>query len=382
MGLPLRLVTIVGARPQIIKSAAISRVVREKFQNKIQETLIHTGQHYDTGMSSVFFNDLDIPEPDVHLKVGIGTPSTQTARMIEGLDTALRTAAPDLVLVYGDTTSTLAGTIAAGKLNIPVAHVEAGLRSYDRSMPEELNRLVCDHASTWLFCPTTAAVKNLKREGFNVTGVGSATPDDPKVILSGDVMYDNALYFGGIANERSTLIQTAGLTGKEYILATVHRAKNTDDPVRLNAIFQGLFELHLKLNLPVVLPMHPRTLKAFEDVLEPQLRKAIMDASGMYILPPVGFLDMVALERNARLVVTDSGGVQKEAYFFGKPCVILRAETEWVEIVETGRAILVDADPDRIMKASLQLLELGDEPMAPLFGDGYAAQMICEELLR
>ena len=382
MGHPLRLVTIVGARPQIIKSAAISRIVREKFQNRIQETLIHTGQHYDTAMSSVFFNDLDISEPDVHLKVGSGTPSTQTARMIEGLDTALRTAAPDLVLVYGDTTSTLAGTIAAGKLNIPVAHVEAGLRSYDRSMPEELNRVVCDHASTWLFCPTAAAVNNLEREGFNISRDGSATPDDPKVVVSGDVMYDNALYFGGLANERSTLIQEAGLTGKEYILATVHRAKNTDDPVRLNAIFQGLLELHLKLNLPVLLPMHPRTLKAVEEVMDPELRKAIMGAPGLHILPPVGFLDMVALERNARLVLTDSGGVQKEAYFFGKPCVILRAETEWVEIVETGRAVLVDADPDRIMKASLQLLELPDEPMAPLFGDGNAAQRICEELMR
>ena len=381
MGHPLRFVTIVGARPQIIKSAAISRVVRKKFQNRIQETLIHTGQHYDTAMSSVFFNDLDIPEPDVHLKVGSGTPSTQTARMIEGLDTALRTAAPDLVLVYGDTTSTLAGTIAAGKLNIPVAHVEAGLRSYDRSMPEELNRLVCDHASTWLFCPTTAAVNNLKREGFNVTGVGSATPDDPKVILSGDVMYDNALYFGGIANERSILIQAAGLTGREYILATVHRAKNTDDPVRFNAIFQALLDLQVKLNLPVVLPLNPRTQKAFDEFMEPRLRKAILGASGMHILPPVGFWDMIALERNARLVVTDSGGVQKEAYFFGKPCVILRSETEWVEIVETGRAVLADADPDRIISESLQLLDLGDEPMAPLFGDGHAAEKICVELL-
>ena len=382
MGSPLRLVTILGARPQIIKSAAISRVVRKQFQDRIQETLIHTGQHYDAAMSSVFFNDLGIPEPDVQLNVGVGTQSTQTARMIDGLDTALRSAAPDLVLVYGDTTSTLAGTIAAGKLNIPVAHVEAGLRSYDRSMPEELNRLVCDHTSTWLFCPTTVAMNNLEREGLNVTGGGSATPDDPKVVLSGDVMYDNALYFGGIANDRSTLIHSAGLPGKEYILATVHRAKNTDDPVRLNAIFQGLLDLQVKLNLPVVLPLHPRTLKAFDEVMEPRLRKAIMDASGMHILPPVGYLDMLALERNARLILTDSGGVQKEAYFFGKPCVILRAETEWVEIVETGRALLADADPDMIMKTSHQLLELADQPMAPLFGGGNAAEKICEELLR
>ena len=382
MGYPLRLVTIVGARPQIIKSVAISRVVREKFQNSLEETLIHTGQHYDTAMSSIFFNDLNIPEPDVQLKVVNGTPSTQTARMVEGLDTALRIAAPDLVLVYGDTTSTLAGTIAAGKLNIPVAHVEAGLRSFDRSMPEELNRLVCDHASTWLFCPTTVALTNLEREGFNVSGVGLATPDDPKVVLSGDVMYDNALYFGGIANERSTLIQEIGLAGKGYILATVHRAKNTDDPFRLNAIFKGLVELQLKLKMPVVLPMHPRTLKAVEEIMDPTLRKALRDTPGIHILPPVGFLDMVALERHARLVVTDSGGVQKEAYFFGTPCVILRAETEWVEIVQTGRAVLADADPDRIMKAALQLLDLADEPMAPLFGDGHAAEKICEELLR
>ncbi|MBP6313709.1 MAG: UDP-N-acetylglucosamine 2-epimerase (non-hydrolyzing), partial [Flavobacteriales bacterium] len=373
---------VIGARPQIIKSAAISRIVRGQFQDRIKETLIHTGQHYDTSMSSVFFNDLGIPEPDVQLNVGVGTPSKQTARMIEGLDAALRSATPDLVLVYGDTTSTLAGTIAAGKLKIPVAHVEAGLRSYDRSMPEELNRLACDHCSTWLFCPTNVAVMNLEREGFNVTRSGPATPDDPTVILSGDVMYDNSLYFSDIANERSTLIKDSGLAGKEYILATVHRAKNTDDPERLNAIFTGSLALYEQLNIPVVLPLHPRTRRSFDEALEPQLRKAILASSGIHILPPVGYLDMLALEQNARLVVTDSGGVQKEAYFFGKPCVILRAETEWVEIVETGRALLADADPDRIMKTSLQLLELADQPMAPLFGDGHAAEKICEELLR
>lgn len=381
MARPLKLVTMIGARPQIIKSAAISRAVRSKFHKDLSETIIHTGQHYDAEMSQVFFDDLGLPRPDINLNIGEATPNTQLARMITGLDTALREIQPDVVLVYGDTNSTLAGTITAGKLNLPLAHVEAGLRSYDRGMPEELNRLACDHCSTWLFCPTNTAVRNLEKEGFDVSGKEIATPDTPRVLLTGDVMYDNTLHFGKIANERSKVLDQYGLTEQGFALATVHRANNTDDPVRLNAVFSGLLRVYEELEITLVLPVHPRTRKALEGALEPKLRKAMDDAKGIKILPPLGFLDMLALEQNARVVLTDSGGVQKEAYFFGKPCVILRSTTEWVEIVDAGRAILADTDPERILDASRTLLELPEKSMDPLFGDGHSAEKICEVLL-
>lgn len=382
MGQPLRILTIIGARPQIIKAAAISHAIRTGFQDRIRETLLHTGQHYDANMSQVFFDELGIPRADITLGVGSASHGVQTARMIERVERVLQADEHDVVLLYGDTNSTLAGAVAAAKLHVPVAHVEAGLRSFNKAMPEEINRIVCDHCSTWLFCPTATAVANLRREGFNMDTTRAPTADRPHVVESGDVMYDNSMRFAELATARSTVLQDQGLAPEGFILATVHRDHNTDDPVRINAIFSALLGLWRDHGLPVVLPVHPRTRKMMEQLLEPPLRDAVARNAGLHLLPPVGFLDMIALERAAKLVVTDSGGVQKEAYFFGKPVVVLRPETEWVELVERGQAVLADADQGRIASAAMSFLRDGVPRCPPIFGDGQAAQAICAALLR
>lgn len=377
---PLRILTVIGARPQIIKAAAISRAVAGPFKGRIEELLLHTGQHYDANMSQVFFDELGIPRPDVTLGVGSGTHGLQTARMIEGIERALVEHRPDVVLLYGDTNSTLAGAVAAVKLHIPVAHVEAGLRSFNKAMPEEVNRIVCDQCSTWLFCPTGTAVANLVREGFPVDSA-RPTADRPSVVLSGDVMYDNSLHFAELAAKRSTVLSRLGLGSGGFGLVTVHRDNNTDDPQRLRAIMEALSAVHEAHGLPLVMPLHPRTRKRMDELLPADLRERSEKAKGIHIIPPAGFLDMIALERHARIVLTDSGGVQKEAYFFGKPCVILRPETEWVELVENGQARLADADPERIRAATAYFLGTDLPPTEPLFGDGRAAERICTELL-
>lgn len=382
MDQPLRILTIIGARPQIIKAAAISHAVGTRFSGLITETILHTGQHYDANMSQVFFDELGIPRANISLGVGSATHGVQTARMIEGIEEVLLTGAHDLVLLYGDTNSTLAGAVAAAKLHIPVAHVEAGLRSFNKAMPEEINRIVCDHCSTWLFCPTDTAVRNLRHEGFNLDTSGPPTADRPHVVASGDVMYDNSMRFAELAAKRSTLLQDLGLAPDGFILATVHRDHNTDDPARINAIFSTLLDLRRQHGLPVVLPLHPRTRKMMGSLLHTELRETIEADGGMHLVPPVGFLDMIALERGARLVVTDSGGVQKEAYFFGKPVVVLRPETEWVELVEHGQAVLADADPALIAGAAARFLREGAPSCPPIFGDGHAAEAICGALLR
>lgn len=382
MATPLRILTVIGARPQIIKAAAISHAVRGTFAGRITETLLHTGQHYDANMSQVFFDELGIPRADISLGVGSGSHGAQTARMIEGIEKELLADRHDAVLLYGDTNSTLAGAVAAAKLHIPVAHVEAGLRSFNKAMPEEVNRIVCDHCSTWLFCPTQTAVENLVREGFRPDGGAPATADRPRVVATGDVMYDNSMRFAELAERRSSLTGDLGLQQNGFILATVHRDHNTDDPLRINAIFTALLDLHEQHGMPVVLPLHPRTRKMMDSLLTAKLRAAVEAAPGFHLVPPVGFLDMIALERGAKLVVTDSGGVQKEAYFFGKPVVVLRPETEWVELVANGQAVLADADPHRIREAAAVFLREGTPKYPALFGDGHAAEAICEVLLQ
>lgn len=317
----MKIATIVGARPQFIKAATVSRVITDR--QDISEVLIHTGQHFDNNMSDVFFQELDIRKPDYHLGIGGGTHGQNTGRMIEGIEQVLIDQKPDCVLVYGDTDSTLAGTLAAVKLHIPLAHVEAGLRSFNRRMPEEINRVLTDHASDLLFVPTQAAITNLEREGI----IGD------KVHLVGDVMFDATLYYRDRARKPTNVVLA---DGEAFFLCTIHRAENTDNPVRLKTIVALLNRLAKETS--IVLPLHPRTLGAIKCLDDTELNDSVQ------VIEPVGFLEMTWLLAHCQLVLTDSGGVQKEAYFHQKPCVTLRDETEWVELVEAGWNQLVSPD--------------------------------------
>ena len=375
----MKLVTIIGARPQIIKAAALSRAIRNHYADQIQEVIVHTGQHYDDNMSQVFFDELHIPRPDYNLHVGSASHGVQTARMTEGIEDILFKEQPDYIVLYGDTNSTLAGAVAAAKIHVPIVHIEAGLRSFNKAMPEEINRIVCDHCSTLLFSPTLAGVENLKREGFPMGNDGPYTIDNPKVYHCGDIMYDNSLHFAAIAEEKTDIIRPLELTAQPYILATIHRDTNTDHPERLSAIFRSIIKLSEECQ--VVLPLHPRTAKLLKTNLDETLQKQIFSCQNIKLIPPVSFLEMIALERHALLVMTDSGGVQKEAYFFKKPCIILRPETEWVEIVETGNAVLADADEGRIMQAWQHFKGSPPTVFPEIFGDGHAAEFMLEKML-
>ncbi len=358
---PMKVVNIVGARPQFIKLGPILKAIEEHNKSHperpIKEILVHTGQHYDYEMSQVFFDDLGLKAPDYHLGVGSGTHGYQTGEMLKRIEGVLLEEKPDIVMVYGDTNSTLAGALAAAKLHIPVAHVEAGLRSFNKRMPEEINRVLTDHVSDFLFCPTETAVENLRREGFtNILNDGHLLPFPipldpsipcPIVINVGDVMYDAVLMYSKLAEERSKILEELKLKPKTYALATVHRAENTDNPERLRSIFQGL-SMIAESGLPVVVPLHPRTRKVLSN-LSPTPYPSIPK---LRIIEPVSYLDMLMLEKYARVILTDSGGVQKEAFFFRVPCVTLREETEWVETVEAGWDEFVGCDPCRIVQAT------------------------------
>lgn len=375
----MKLVTIIGARPQIIKAAALSRAIRNHYADRIQEVIVHTGQHYDDNMSQVFFDELQIPRPDYNLHVGSASHGVQTARMTEGIEAILIKEQPDFIVLYGDTNSTLAGAVAAAKIHVPIVHIEAGLRSFNKAMPEEINRIVCDHCSTLLFTPTKAGLDNLKHEGFPMNNDGPYTIDNPKVYHCGDIMYDNSLHFANIAKEKTDIIQRLELAGKPFILATIHRDSNTDQPERLSAIFSAL--IRLSKECQVVLPLHPRTSKLLNTNLREELREQIFNNPNILLIPPVSFLEIIALERHAQLVMTDSGGVQKEAYFFKKPGIILRPETEWVEIVETGNAILADADENRIIQAWQHFKDNPPTAFPEIFGDGHAAEFMLDKII-
>ena len=375
----MKIVTVIGARPQIIKAAALSRAIKEHFKNEVHEVIVHTGQHYDDNMSQVFFDELGIPQPDYNLGVGSASHGVQTARMIEGIEDILLKEKPDYIVLYGDTNSTLAGAIAASKIHVPIVHIEAGLRSFNKSMPEEINRICCDHCSTLLFSPTATGFKNLVNEGFNPDNKKKFTIDNPGIYHCGDVMYDNSKYFANIANQKSQILDKEGLRGIDYVLCTIHRDNNTDQPERLNAIFKAL--LKISGSKTVVLPLHPRTSKLLNANLENDLYNKITNSPGIKILPPASFLDMIVLERHAQMIATDSGGVQKEAFFFQKPCLILRSETEWKEIVECGAAVITDADEERIINAFNNYIENPPHKFPEIFGDGKAAEFICKEML-
>ncbi len=348
--MPLTILTVVGARPQFVKVAAVSRCLRARHR----EVLVHTGQHYDEGMSDVFFRELALPHPDEHLGVGSGTHAEQTAKMLIGIEAVMTRVGPDLALVYGDTNSTLAGALAAAKLGVPIAHVEAGMRSFDTRMPEEINRVLTDRMSSLLFCPSESAVGNLRAEGITAG-----------VHMVGDVMADVLRTATSNGHRQSSIAGTLGLEPRRYVLATIHRAANTDDPNRLESLIAALG----RTPDAVVLPLHPRTRKSLAA-------RGIVAPSNVRVVDPVGYGDMIALIASARVVVTDSGGVQKEAYWLAVPCVTLRDETEWIETVETGWNQLVAADADRIAQAIAGAARPSTHPA--LYGDGHAAERIVE----
>ncbi|HRY31802.1 MAG TPA: UDP-N-acetylglucosamine 2-epimerase (non-hydrolyzing) [Bacteroidales bacterium] len=377
----IKIITVIGARPQIIKASAVSRAIRRHFSLYIQEVIVHTGQHYDENMSEVFFRQLDVPEPDYNLEVGSGLHGLQTARMIEGLERVMLQEQPHYVILYGDTNSTLAGAVAASKLKIPIAHVEAGLRSFNKSMPEEINRILCDHVSSLLFSPTLTGVNNLEREGFSLENKGMASADHPKIHHCGDVMYDNSLYFSGMAEKQSNVMEENDLEAGQYVLATIHRDHNTDDPVRLDNIFRSLLSITAGYGLPVIAPLHPRTAAILEKNLKPETYEEVKRSLLVRLIPPASFFDMMTLEKHCLMVMTDSGGVQKEAWFNQKPCLILRPETEWLEITAAGAGMVTDTDPDRIIRAFDHYLQNPPAAFPPVFGDGKAAEFICKEIM-
>lgn len=352
----MKIITIIGARPQFIKAAIVSKKIIET--SSITEILIHTGQHYDDNMSRIFFEEMGIPSPKYHLDVSGGPHGQMTGRMLEKIETTLTQEKPDIVLVYGDTNSTMAGSLAAAKLHIPIVHVEAGLRSFNRAMPEEINRVVTDHLSDLLLTPTQTATSNLVTEGIS----------SEKIIQAGDVMYDAALYFGQIANHTSNALNKYSITAQNYILATIHRQENTDCLDRLKAILIGLGTI--AKDMPVIIPLHPRTKARIK-------RADLMHlTTPLTIVPPLGYLDMVACEKSAAAIVTDSGGVQKEAFFYGVPCVTLRDETEWVELVESGWNRLVPPhNSDTVSNEIRKSLGSKGQTTTP-YGEGNAAEHI------
>jgi UDP-GlcNAc3NAcA epimerase len=353
----MKIITVIGARPQFIKSAMVSKAL-EKLEG-INEIIVHTGQHFDQNMSEVFFNDFGLASPAYNLGVHSLLHGAMTGNMLIELEPILLSEKPDVVMVYGDTNSTLAGALAAKKLNIKVAHVEAGLRSYNASMPEEINRIIVDRISDILFCPTSGAFDNLRKEGFE--GFNS------KIIVTGDVMQDAALYFGKISLAKSTIKSTLHLG--EYVLATIHRAENTDSPVHLQSIVNALNEIHKKTT--VVMPIHPRTQYLMDQYhIKPNFK----------IIEPLGYIDMLALIQQANMIITDSGGLQKEAYFFRKNCITLRQETEWTELVESGFNILAGNDSQEIENAFETMSQKQNNFDVELYGSGNAAEQIAMHL--
>ena len=352
-----KIITVVGARPQFVKAATLSR----QFQLLgVEELMIHTGQHFDANMSEVFFQEMEIPKPAFQLDInGLGH-GAMTGRMLEGIEQILLQEKPDGLLVYGDTNSTLAGALAASKLHIPILHVEAGLRSFNMQMPEEINRILTDRISNVLFCPTNTAVKNLQREGFDNMPI--------KIVQNGDVMQDAALYYAARAEEKSTVLKQINLP--QFILATIHRQENTDSPENLSSIINGLNAINRQV--PVVVPIHPRTRNILAQLnIQPEFK----------MIAPVGYFDMIMLLKSCEMVISDSGGVQKEAFFFGKHCITLREQTEWVELVENGFNILVGSDADKL-KAAFELLsnKISDFSL-DLYGGGEAAERAAKFIL-
>ena len=376
----IKLLTIIGARPQIIKAAALSRAIRKSFSSTISEIIVHTGQHYDENMSKVFFEELEIPLPNYNLNIGSGKHGEQSSKMIAGIEEILLKENPDFIILYGDTNSTLAGAIAASKINVPIVHIEAGLRSFNKKMPEEINRIVCDHCSTYLFTPTQTGYSNLINEGFKINKPPYSI-DKPAVLDYGDIMYDNTLYFGEIAEKKSDILENLNVQKNSFLLATVHRDYNTDNNDALIEILRSFNYITAQSEHEIIFPIHPRTLKIINSLSNNSHITDFLKNNMIHKISPVSFLDMILLEKYAQLILTDSGGVQKEAYFFNKPCIILRPETEWVEILETGKAILTASSFEKITNAFKDLINTSNTVFPKIFGNGNTAELICEELI-
>jgi UDP-GlcNAc3NAcA epimerase len=354
----MKIVTVLGARPQFIKASVLSSLIMAHPQ--MQEILIHTGQHYDSMMSQIFFQEMGIPQPQHYLEIGSATHGAQTGRMMERLETVVLEEKPDLILVYGDTNSTLAGALVASKLHIPLAHVEAGLRSYNKRMPEEINRILTDHMSDLLFAPTQQAINNLKKEGIG----------GESVILSGDIMYDVAKHYLELACETSQMLKQLNLTSKNYLLLTIHRAENTNNPTLMRELFSKLTEIAKKMT--IVFPIHPRTQKTIQELN--------IDLGQIVVIPPVGYLDMTMLQFHAKKIITDSGGVQKEGYFYGVPCLVIRDQTEWVELTEIGFNTLIKNQDISNIDYHLNQPILKNY-QKDIYGVGQSAKIILEKLL-
>lgn len=379
----MNITIVAGARPNFIKIAPVINSLTKKMEEgfNLNFRLVHTGQHYDKNMSDVFFAELEIPKPQINLKVGSSSHGAQTALMIEKIEKVMLEYSPNAVVVYGDTNSTLATAVAASKLHVPIVHIESGLRSFNKKMPEEVNRILCDHVSTLLFSPTKSGYNNLLKEGFSKEKSNNASADFPNIYHCGDIMYDNSLYFSKLSDENSDIIEKLNVQNEKFILATVHRNDNTDSKIKLKDLFSTFLEITEIHQLKIILPLHPRTSKMMDQLLDSKLLKKIHESNLLTIIDPASFLDMIALEKNAELIITDSGGVQKEAYFFKKPCIILRPQTEWVEIVETKSAVISDTNSKIILEATERFLSNPDLKFPEVFGDGNAASFIAKEML-
>jgi UDP-GlcNAc3NAcA epimerase len=375
----LRIYTVVGARPQFIKAAAVSRCIASNFSDRVEETLIHTGQHFDHKMSKVFFDEMEIPAPAYELGIGGLTHAEMTGRMMLELEKVFQADRPDCVLVYGDTNSTLAAALTAAKMGIPVAHVEAGLRSYKKSMPEELNRKLTDGVATFLFCPTDKAVENLNMEGVDGIFKNRPTADKPLMLNVGDVMYDNILHYHDKYSSNAAL--EFGLDTNNYIYCTIHRDFNTDAPNRLAGILEAVFLLADVYKYKILLPLHPRTASRLKNPDMQNLFERLSNHSHIILTEPFSYFQNLTYLHNARAVITDSGGLQKEAYFLHKPCIILRDETEWQEIVDAGYAVCAGADKEDIINATMKLLGFPLPEYQELYGDGEASQNIVQSLI-
>jgi UDP-GlcNAc3NAcA epimerase len=374
----LKIATIVGARPQFIKAASVSNTIREKFADQIQEIIIHSGQHYDFNMSEVFFSQLNVPKPDYFLNVGSNSHAIQTAEMIIAIEKVLVETKPNMVLVYGDTNTTLAGALTASKLNIPVVHIEAGLRSFNKKEPEEQNRILTDHLSTYLFCPTEQSMKNLKNESFILNSSNLPSINSPQVLKVGDVMYDLFLKFKSKLNEHP---KTVYFQNQQFILATIHRAGNVQEKNNLEGILRSIVSLANDGN-NVLIPLHPGTLKRVKDYVDHDLRNALLNHPKILVCEPLSYLDLVHALDSSFLVMTDSGGLQKEAYFSRKPCVVIRNETEWVELIENNFAIIGGNEENEILIAVEKAKSISIPQWSNLYGNGDACEKICKTLLK